>query len=259
MKHKYFLLSFSLIQIAIYPGIFFTPSVSSSQIIHVYPQVDTLSLWGTCTSPGFRCALTNVSQDTDRIVMYPYASELICGIPLGNITARFDSAFFQVRDSLQLNRYELFYTNLSVYHPTRYQLPFDSTVYAYVGHCALTLRVLRNTAIIDSAVLSFDSYQTGLGVEENNYSIPNKSSLIQNYPNPFNPSTVISYSLSKANNVRIEVFDLLGHCIDILLNQFQQSGNYSFHWEPRTLSSGTYFIRLTSGLESSIIKCQYLK
>jgi hypothetical protein len=184
---------------------------------------------------------------------------LICGIPFGNITARFDSAYFQVRDSLQLNQYELFYTNLSVYYPTHYQLPFDSIVYSYEGPCSLTLRVLRNAAIIDSAVLSFDSYQTGLGVEKDNYIIPNKSSLIQNYPNPFNPSTVISYSLLKANNVRIEVFDLLGHRIDILVNQFQQSGNYSFHWGPRTLSSGTYFIMLTSELTSSIIKCQYLK
>lgn len=259
MKHKYLLLFFRFIQILIYLEIFFAPSVSSSQIIHIFPQVDTLSLWGTCTPPEFKCTLKHVSQDTDRIVIYPRTAQLICGIPFGNITAQYDSAYFEVQDSLQLNRYELFYSNFSIYDSVRIRVTFDSTMYSPAGPCRFTLRLLRNSVVIDSALLDFDSYQTGLGVGENNSIVPSKSCIIQNYPNPFNPSTLISYFVSSSGRVRIEVFDLLGNRVEILVNRFQQSGHYSFRWEPRALSSGTYFIMLTSGITRSVIKCQYLK
>jgi hypothetical protein len=247
MNHKYFLLSISFLQISIYLCIFFTPSVSSSQIICVYPQADTLSLWGTCTPPEIRCVLTNVCQDTDRIVIQPYNAELICGIPFGNITARFDSAYFQVRDSLRLNRYELIYINYSAYHSARFQLPFDSLLYSYGGHCALILRVVRDTAIIDSAVLRFDSYQTGLGVEENNHTLPNTPWLIQNFPNPFNPITTISFNISLRSFVTLKVFDLLGRDVATIVSEELSAGIYSRQWNANNIPSGIFFYRLQTG------------
>jgi hypothetical protein len=203
--------------------------------------------------------MKNVNQDTDRIVIYRYQAEWICGTPFGHVTAYYDSIYFRVHDSLQTNRYKLFYTNNSIYRPTRIQVPFDSIVYSYGGPCEITLQLIRNDVIIDSAIITFGSYQTGLGVEEKNNIIPSTTTIVQNFPNPFNPSTTISYSLSKAGHVRIEVFDLLGRQRAILKNLFQSPGYYSLTWEARTFSSGIYFVVFTSGSTRSEIKCQLLK
>jgi hypothetical protein len=259
MNQEYFFSIFRLWNLFILGALLVVPSLSSAQIQKIFPQVDTLSLWGTCTPPEIQCTLIKISQDTDLIVVHKYGAELICGVPFGYINAYYDSAYFEVRDSSQLNRYEIFYTNYSDYHSIRFQLPFDSTIFSYPGPCKLTLQVFRNAVLIDSAVLSFDSYQTGLGVNDKVSLVPNEPVIIQNYPNPFNPSTIVSYSIPKAGIVHVEVFDLLGHRIDILVNKFQPSGNYFIEWEPRNISTGIYLIALTNGIQKSVVICQYLK
>ena len=51
---------------------------------------------------------------------------------------------------------------------------------------------------------------------------PSDFDLGQNYPNPFNPSTVISYSLAQAGNVRLSVYNTLGQEITTLVNEFKE-------------------------------------
>lgn len=71
-------------------------------------------------------------------------------------------------------------------------------------------------------------------------------SLAQNYPNPFNPTTVITYTLPRASQVRLELFDILGRKIATLLDEKQMSGThaYSLNAARLSLSSGVYFYRL---------------
>lgn len=58
-------------------------------------------------------------------------------------------------------------------------------------------------------------------VEElKNEVIPSSISLEQNYPNPFNPSTRINFSIPNSGNVRLEVFNLLGEKITILVDEY---------------------------------------
>ena len=88
-------------------------------------------------------------------------------------------------------------------------------------------------------------------------STPREFRLLQNYPNPFNPSTVISYSIDPQNErsvVSLTVFDVLGKKIATLVNESQQSGNYTVHFNASTLASGVYFARLTSNGRSRFIK-----
>jgi hypothetical protein len=79
------------------------------------------------------------------------------------------------------------------------------------------------------------------------FGIPSTFTLNQNYPNPFNPTTKISYSLPEAVNVHISVFDLLGREIISLLNEEQQSGNYSVDFNAGKFGSGIYFYRIQAG------------
>lgn len=74
--------------------------------------------------------------------------------------------------------------------------------------------------------------------------IPTKTYLSQNYPNPFNPSTTISFSLSKTENVKLEIFNMLGEQIATLVNSKLQAGNYKINWNSGNQPSGIYIYRL---------------
>ncbi len=71
--------------------------------------------------------------------------------------------------------------------------------------------------------------------------------LEQNYPNPFNPATTIIYHLSSAGYVKLQVFDLLGREVAMLVATDQQPGEYEVTFNASSLSSGVYYYRLTIG------------
>ncbi|MEX0846025.1 MAG: T9SS type A sorting domain-containing protein [Balneolaceae bacterium] len=78
--------------------------------------------------------------------------------------------------------------------------------------------------------------------------IPNQISLEQNYPNPFNPSTVISYQLNSKQLVRLEVFDVTGRKVAVLVDGERKSaGNHRVGFDGSGISSGVYFYRLETG------------
>lgn len=84
---------------------------------------------------------------------------------------------------------------------------------------------------------------------ENN--LPFNFSLSNNYPNPFNPSTKIEYSLPKASNVKIEVYNSLGQLVNVLENSFRNAGKYNLVWNGSNsignpVSSGIYFYRMSA-------------
>lgn len=73
--------------------------------------------------------------------------------------------------------------------------------------------------------------------------IPHKFILYANFPNPFNPSTSIEYSLHKGARVLLEVYDICGRKVCILVNGFQNAGRYKTHFHAKNLVSGVYFLR----------------
>jgi photosystem II stability/assembly factor-like uncharacterized protein len=77
--------------------------------------------------------------------------------------------------------------------------------------------------------------------------LPKNFSLYQNYPNPFNPNTVISYKLSVAGNISLNIYDVNGRLIKILESGFKQAGNYSTNFSAEGLSSGVYYYSLYAG------------
>ena len=77
---------------------------------------------------------------------------------------------------------------------------------------------------------------------------PEHNALQQNYPNPFNPTTVVSYQLSVASEVRLVVYDLLGQEVAVLVNGQQEAGTHSIPFDGSALSSGLYLYRLEAGL-----------
>lgn len=82
--------------------------------------------------------------------------------------------------------------------------------------------------------------------------LPVTYSLGQNYPNPFNPSTTIRYALPEKAQVRIEVVNLLGQRVAILVNETLAAGEHSVVWNGTDnsgaqVASGIYFYRIVAG------------
>jgi Secretion system C-terminal sorting domain/Polysaccharide deacetylase len=74
--------------------------------------------------------------------------------------------------------------------------------------------------------------------------IPNLFKLYQNYPNPFNPTTTICYYIPKPGQVRLEVFNILGQQVDILVDGYSQAGDHIKIWNFSQRASGIYFYRI---------------
>lgn len=76
--------------------------------------------------------------------------------------------------------------------------------------------------------------------------LPITFTLSQNYPNPFNAQTAFRYNLSKAGEIRLGVYDLLGRKIATLASGHQLAGEHTVVWDASAIPSGVYFYRLTS-------------
>jgi len=73
-----------------------------------------------------------------------------------------------------------------------------------------------------------------------------KSVNLISYPNPFSGTTTISYTLNKASNVNITVYDELGREIMVLVNKTQISGDYQVEFDGTNLDSGIYYYQFRS-------------
>ena len=73
--------------------------------------------------------------------------------------------------------------------------------------------------------------------------------LIKNYPNPFNPVTTLRYDLPENSHVNITIYDMLGRQVKNLINQTQDAGYRSVHWNAtddygNPVSAGIYLYQI---------------
>ncbi|MEJ2054903.1 MAG: T9SS type A sorting domain-containing protein [Calditrichaceae bacterium] len=89
--------------------------------------------------------------------------------------------------------------------------------------------------------------------------IPSNIKLMQNYPNPFNPLTTIQFSLPKAANVSLKIYNMLGQQVATLIDGHKPAGTYSVTWNAENLASGMYIYHLQSGSQMISNKMLLLK
>jgi len=110
------------------------------------------------------------------------------------------------------------------------------------------LRLLCNSRnVIDSGYVLADmkvfTPPRTVGVQNISFGILKEYELAQNYPNPFNPSTTIRFTVPMKSKVRIEIFDILGRKIDVLINKELEPGSHNIVWTSKH-STGIYFYKL---------------
>jgi hypothetical protein len=107
---------------------------------------------------------------------------------------------------------------------------------------------LRDIPVDQAHMDALVSYNITTSVQDKNPALSvNEYALEQNYPNPFNPATTINYSIPKAGNVSIAVYNLIGSKVADIVDGYKPAGNYSAHFDAGNLASGIYFYRLQSG------------
>jgi hypothetical protein len=96
-----------------------------------------------------------------------------------------------------------------------------------------------------------DNAKTEIGsVEEHEAPfVPQATALLQNFPNPFNPVTTITFDLTAAVHVRLDVFDVSGRLLATPVDAARGAGRHRVEWNGRDASgslvpSGIYFYRM---------------
>jgi hypothetical protein len=95
---------------------------------------------------------------------------------------------------------------------------------------------------------------TGVGVDElPSHHATTQTRLHQNSPNPFRPSTIIGFDVAgrKEQAVRLEVYDVSGRIVRVLVDEQLPPGSYETRWDARDergerVAAGIYFYRLAT-------------
>ncbi len=104
-------------------------------------------------------------------------------------------------------------------------------------------------AVVEYAILILEKSTL---VAEEEMETPKYFELYQSFPNPFNNHTIIKYSLLKATDVSLVIYNILGQKVRTLVRKERQSGLKTVIWDGKDergkdLSSGIYFYQLQTG------------
>ena len=98
-----------------------------------------------------------------------------------------------------------------------------------------------------------------LDAREDRAETPAEFSLAQNYPNPFNPTTTIRFSLDRASDVSVVLYDMLGRRVRTIFEGRADAGEHAFRLDATGLASGTYLYRLSANGTTLTKKALLLK
>ena len=115
--------------------------------------------------------------------------------------------------------------------------------------------------ITNAAINAQDAYLTSVtdvNDEGPDGNLPIAFALHQNYPNPFNPTTTIGFSLARASNYTLTIYNIAGQKVHEVTGS-SRAGEVEIEWDARTFASGIYLYRLTAGNRTDSKKMLLLK
>ncbi len=117
--------------------------------------------------------------------------------------------------------------------------------------------------ITSDAITSPDTvYITGRGVIPDDASetpLPLVFELKPLYPNPFNSAVNISFTLPRASDVSLKVYDLLGREVSTLFSGSMNAGLHNTQWNCAECAAGIYLFKLEAAGQTYVQKAAYVK
>ncbi len=118
-----------------------------------------------------------------------------------------------------------------------------------VGDVVIRVENMNNPS--EFIELTFTASTQPTAIDPVNDPVTGNFRLLKNYPNPFNPSTTIPFEIGgkRPAPVVLEVFNMLGERVNVLVNERLQPGVYEVAWNATDfngtpLPSGIYFYQL---------------
>jgi endoglucanase len=100
---------------------------------------------------------------------------------------------------------------------------------------------------------------TNVGSGHEVFTFPGNFILQQNYPNPFNSGSKIEFILFRRTRVRLEIFDVRGGLIEVVLEKDLGIGQHSIFINADSLPSGIYWYKLSTETSSKSKKMVLIK
>jgi hypothetical protein len=88
---------------------------------------------------------------------------------------------------------------------------------------------------------------------------PKQFTLHPAYPNPFNPTTTISFDLPVQSHVNLNIYNILGQRIGVLMDRTMPQGIHRVRWDGSDCPSGIYFVRMEAHVYRQVQKIVLLK
>jgi hypothetical protein len=76
---------------------------------------------------------------------------------------------------------------------------------------------------------------------------PRDHLLLTNFPNPFRDYTTFSYSLPGPCPVKLNIYNMFGQLVEIVVSEYQMTGSYLIQWDGKGLESGAYLYTFETG------------
>jgi hypothetical protein len=186
--------------------------------------------WGADSGPYMQDI--RGAQPGDRILNV----EIACDVPEGSSVALAWDEVVQVPDGLQLTIADLDGDGTPMDMSTESSYTFASAGEGSVRRFQVELSGTTSSTQEDPEVL------------------PTAYKLHPTYPNPFGPSVTISYDLPKVSEVTLQIYDVSGRVVRVLVDAATEPGGQrQATWDGRDdsgrdVASGVYFCRLQAGL-----------
>ncbi|HLP81438.1 MAG TPA: T9SS type A sorting domain-containing protein [Nitrosomonas sp.] len=196
---------------------------------------DTVKVWNTNISLSCNAKLTaatKIVKDSIIIIEQDTSTQhakCICFYDVNVALTGLSSASYRV---------VIYRTQLK-----KYQYANDTTI--LVASFSFSTGSASNITQITKVVVT-DCHQMPLTVEESQGG-PGTMALLASYPNPFNPMTTISFTVPESEHVKLEVFDAMGKCVAVLMDEKKTVGEYRVQFDGRSFASGVYLCRFQAG------------
>jgi hypothetical protein len=184
--------------------------------------------------------LSNGEQDYDQVYadsVFPgWMDPMAMGVPdPSQIADGYDARFLMSNGPFDLlpgdsTRLVMVVAGGTDFHTDPTVWPPDPTTWDFTNWC--------NTILVSQGIVDVH--------EQGGASLPTRLALHPAHPNPFNPTTTLSFDLPNASDVHLEVFDVLGRRVAVLVEGQMPAGSHEVSWDASGVASGVYFARLSA-------------